>query len=80
MENELMSFKTWLLENHLGEDTRIGDLAEDVKQDEEFPVTDEFEDLYYYIEYKPGSCQDAAIALMAAYVGWYDYVQEHLLR
>ena len=80
MENEVMGFKTWLLEKHLGEDTRIGDLAEDVKQDEEFPVTDVFMELYNYILDKPGSCYEATIALMEAYVGWYDYVQEHLLR
>ena len=80
MENEVMGFKTWLLENHLGEDTRIGDLAEDVKQDEEFPVTDVFMGLYNYILDKPGSCYEATIALMEAYVGWHDYVQEYPLR
>ena len=80
MENELMGFKTWLLEKHLGENTRIGDLAEDVKQDEEFPGTDVFEDLYDYILDKPGSCYEATVALMEAYVAWWDYRHESLRR
>lgn len=80
MENEVMGFKTWLLENHLGQDTRIGDLARDVKRDGTFPATDDFWHLAGYILNSPGSCQDAVIALMDAYVGWYDYVQEHLRR
>lgn len=80
MENELMGFKTWLLEYHIGQDTRIGDLARDVKQDGTFPGTDLFEDIYYYIQYKPGICYDAEIALMEAYVAWWDYRQESLRR
>ena len=80
MENELMGFKTWLLENHIGQDTRIGDLARDVKQDGTFPSTDVFEDLYDYILDKPGSCYEANVALMEAYVAWWDYRQESLRR
>ena len=78
MEKQVASFKTWLLENHVGMDTRVGDLARDVKRDEGFPGTDVFEDLYDYILDKPGSCYDAEIALMEAYVGWHDYIQERL--
>ena len=75
MEKQVASFKTWLLENHVGMDTRVGDLARDVKRDEGFPVTDEFTEIYDYIQSRPGSCCDAVIALMEAYVGWHDYVQ-----
>ena len=49
MEKQVVNFKTWLLENHVGMDTRVGDLARDVKRDEGFPGTDVFEDLYDYI-------------------------------
>ena len=80
MEKQVANFKTWLLENHVGMDTRVGDLARDVKRDEGFPGTDVFEDLYDYILDKPGSCYEANVALMEAYVAWYDYVQEHLPR
>ena len=80
MEKQVASFKTWLLENHVGMDTRVGDLARDVKRDEGFPGADEFGVLYDYILSKPGSCGDAAIALMEAYVAWWDYRQESLRR
>ena len=75
MEKQVASFKTWLLENHVGMDTRVGDLARDVKRDEGLPGTDEFTEIYDYIQCRPGSSRDAVIALMEAYVGWYDYVQ-----
>ena len=78
MEKQVASFKTWLLENHVGMDTRVGDLARGVKRDEGFPGTDEFTEIYDYILSRPGRCGDAAIALMEAYVGWHDYVQERL--
>ena len=80
MEKQVANFKTWLLENHVGMDTRVGDLARDVKRDEGFPGTDVFEDLDDYILDKPGTCYEANVALMEAYVAWYDYVQEHLPR
>ena len=78
MEKQVASFKTWLLENHVGMDTRVGDLARDVKRDEGFPGTDEFTEIYDYIQCRPGSSRDAVIALMEAYVGWHDYIQEFL--
>ena len=80
MEKQVASFKTWLLENHTSMDTRVGDLARDVKRDEGFPGTDEFTEIYDYILNKPGSCYEATVALMEAYVAWYDYGQEHLPR
>ena len=78
MEKKVSSFKTWLLENHVGMNTRVGDLARDVKRDEGFPGTDEFTEIYDYIRCRPGSSRDAVIALMEAYVGWHDYIQEFL--
>ena len=52
MEKQVASFKTWLLENHVGMDTRVGDLARDVKRDEGFPGTDEFTEIYDYVQWR----------------------------
>lgn len=42
-------FKTWLLNNHVHEDTTVGDLARDVRLDVAFPSTGERRDLRRYL-------------------------------
>lgn len=73
MKNKPMDFKEWLLRRYVGRDTRIGDLARDVKNDSSFPETDDFDEMRAYIECAPQSCRGAVIALMEAYVRWSDY-------
>ena len=73
MTKEPMSFKAWLLKRHIGKDTRVGDLARDVREDSGFPDTDDFAEMRDHIEYARGGCHEAVIALMDAYVKWDDY-------
>lgn len=73
MENTPMGFKEWLLRRYIGRDTRIGDLARDVKSDPGFPETDDFDEMRAHIEHTAWSCRGAVIALMEAHVRWSDY-------
>ena len=78
MKKEIMSFKNWLLRRHLGRDTRIGDLARDVRDDASFPDTEDFIEMHSHIVYAMNGCRGAEIALMEAYVKWYDYTERLL--
>ena len=46
-----MSFRTWLVANHAAEQTPIGDLAREVRDDDEWPDDHQFESLREYLEY-----------------------------
>lgn len=76
MKSKPMEFKEWLLKRHLGRDTRIGDLARDVRDDHHFPDTDDVFEMYDYIHNLSGSCRGALIALLEAYVKWSDYYDD----
>ncbi|MFJ4084912.1 YozE family protein [Streptomyces iakyrus] len=52
-----MSFRAWLVTNHAGEQSPLGDVARDVRDDDEWPDI-QFESLREYLEYL--NSQDAS--------------------
>lgn len=46
-----MNYTEWL-ENYKGRETPIGDLADDVLQDRNFPKTNNYEELHSYLYFK----------------------------
>ncbi len=47
-----MTFFDWMMENYLGEDTAEGDLAEDMHHENDFPKTDEYSKITFYLRQK----------------------------
>jgi uncharacterized protein YozE (UPF0346 family) len=45
-----VSFRTWLVTNHAGEQSPLGDFAREVRDDDEWPDL-QFESLREYLEY-----------------------------
>ncbi len=54
-----MTFYTWLIEKHLGKDSRTGDLAMDIASDKNFPRFGTLDKIMLHL-YSQGAC-DAAI-------------------
>lgn len=46
-----MNYTEWL-KNHKGQETAIGDLADDVLQDRDFPKTNNYEEMRSYLSLK----------------------------
>ncbi|MED4886599.1 YozE family protein [Lysinibacillus sp. FSL R7-0073] len=49
-----MTFKKWILQ-YINEDSPIGDLARDNKQDPKFPDSNSYDNLYSYLFYQNAS-------------------------
>lgn len=60
-----MDFKLWI-KIYQNEDTPIGDLAEDICRDPAFPISNNYEDHYDYLQ-SNGACKDALIAFKDAW-------------
>lgn len=50
-----MTYQQYILQ-FINEDTGRGDIARDIAQDPNFPATNDFEELDYYLTFKQPSC------------------------
>lgn len=67
IDNSIKSFKKWI-KQFIGEDSEIGDLADDIYRDNEFPSSKKFEDHLRYLRRKTDH-----VVLMSFYDAWNDY-------
>ena len=77
-QKEILSYRNWLLKNHIDQDPRIGDLAREVRSDRDFPVSVEWETLYDYVSRAAHRREAPVLALMESYVQYRDYVEDVL--
>ena len=68
------SFKQWLMQ-FIDKDDRYGDLARDVKSDDDFPSTDNRYDIEWYLTIKCNACNDAVITFQSAFDDYENYVR-----
>lgn len=61
-----MTFKTWI-KQFRGEDSPIGDLAEDIHRDKSFPCTDRFEKMISYLV-NHNACEECIREFSGAYI------------
>ena len=61
-----MTFKTWI-KQFKGEDSPIGDLAEDIHRDKSFPCTDRFDKMISYLV-NHNACEECIREFSGAYI------------
>lgn len=61
-----MTFKTWI-KQFQGENTPIGDLADDIQRDKNFPATSDFEKMTTYL-INHNACDDCIREFAGAYI------------
>ena len=61
-----MSFKTWI-KQFQGEDSPLGDLAEDIDRDKSFPCTDKFEKMISHLV-NHNACEECIREFSEAYI------------
>ena len=61
-----MTFKTWI-KQFQGEDSPLGDLAEDIYRDKSFPCTDKFEKMISYLVSR-NACMECIREFSGAYI------------
>lgn len=61
-----MTFKTWI-KQFQGENTPIGDLADDIQRDKNFPATRDFEKMTTYL-INHNACDDCIREFAEAYI------------
>ena len=70
-----MTFKTWI-KQFQGEDTPIGDLADDIQRDKNFPATRDFKKMTSYL-INHNACEDCIREFAGAYI---EYMTEEINR
>lgn len=63
-----MTFKTWI-KQFKGEDSPLGDLAEDIYRDKSFPYTYKFETMIYHLM-NHNACDDCIREFSGAYINY----------
>ena len=61
-----MTFKTWI-KQFQGENSPLGDLAEDIYRDRSFPCTDKFEKMISYLA-SHNACEECIREFSGAYI------------
>ena len=71
----IISFYKYMIDNHIKDDSPIGDLARDMKSDQDFPKRSIcFTTIYYYLIKKCAcsDCNDAFCEAWKEYKAWRD--------
>ena len=75
----MRSFKTFI-KRYRGQDDPIGDLADDIKEDDNFPTTASYTKIRDYLEGK-NACQECIDAFNGIYtVYWLESLKEEMER